>query len=85
MWFTYILFSKSIDKYYIGYTSDLLLRLTRHNEGWGKFSSRGIPWQLVYSEQFESKSEAIKRENAIKRKKSRIYIESLIRAGGRPD
>ncbi|MEW6701399.1 MAG: GIY-YIG nuclease family protein [Bacteroidota bacterium] len=86
MYYTYILYSQSIDKYYVGYTHDLDIRLSRHNSCWGKFSSKGIPWKLVYSEKFESKSYAIKRENEIKNKKSRKYIEKLIAgAGGRPD
>ena len=86
MYYTYTLYSKSIDKYYVGYTSDLTLRLQRHNNGWGKFSSRGIPWELVYSEKFSTKTEAIKREREIKKKKSRKFIEYLINgAGGRPD
>ncbi len=77
-WFTYILYSKSIDKFYVGYTHDLKLRIQRHNSGWGKYSKRGSPWKLVYFESFESKSEAIKRESEIKRKKSRKYIVWLI-------
>jgi putative endonuclease len=86
LWYhTYILYSKSIDKYYVGYTYDLNLRLERHNSGWGKFSSNGIPWNLVYWESFENKSDAIKRENEIKRKKDRLYIERLIsHPEGRP-
>ena len=85
MYFTYILYSPSIDKYYTGYTENLGLRISRHNPGWGKFSSRGIPWKLVYNEEFENKSDAIKRENEIKSKKSKNYIKNLIRhAGGRP-
>ena len=78
MFHTYIIYSESIDKFYVGYTHNLTLRLERHNNGWGKYSSRGVPWNLVYSEEFSSKSEAIKRENEIKKKKSRKYIESLI-------
>ena len=78
MWYTYILYSNEIDKYYIGYTDDLEWRLRRHNEGWGKFTKRGIPWKLVYSEKFLTKSEAMKREREIKGKKSRKYIEALI-------
>ena len=78
MFHTYIIYSESINKFYVGYTHNLTLRLERHNNGWGKYSSRGIPWALVYSEAFSSKSEAIKRENEIKKKKSRKYIESLI-------
>ena len=85
MWFTYILHSKSLDKYYTGYTENLELRIKRHNSGWGKYSSRGIPWNLVYSETYADKTAAIKRENEIKRKKSRGYIENLINAGGRPE
>ncbi len=78
MYFTYILYSSSLDKFYTGYTEDLELRILRHNSGWGKFSSKGIPWRLVYSEQFKTKTEAIKRENEIKKKKSRKYIVELI-------
>ena len=86
MYYTYILYSLSIDKYYIGYTQNLELRLERHNSGWGKFSSRGIPWKLVHKEEFNSKSDSIKREKEIKQKKSRKYIEGLIsHARGRPD
>lgn len=86
MYYTYILYSPSINKYYVGYTHNLELRLERHNSCWGKFSSRGIPWQLVYKEGFESKTDAIKRELEIKQKKNRRFIENLIsHARGRPD
>ena len=86
MYYTYILYSQSIDKYYVGYTEHLELRLERHNSRWGKFSSRGIPWKIVYYEKFISKSDAIRREREIKKRKSRSYIEQLIsHAGGRPD
>ncbi|OGU65338.1 MAG: hypothetical protein A2499_03850 [Stygiobacter sp. RIFOXYC12_FULL_38_8] len=67
----------------IGYTHDLNLRLERHNSGWGKFSTKGIPWQLIYSEENMEKSQAINRENEIKSWKSKKEIEKLI-AGGRP-
>jgi len=76
--FIYIIYSKSRDKYYIGYTHDLNLRLIHHNDGWIKSTKSGIPWKLVYSEKFESRSQAMKREKEIKRMKSRKYIESLI-------
>lgn len=51
----------------------------------GEKTSRGIPWKLVYSEEYSDKTSAIKREREIKRKKSRRYIEELVcHAGGRP-
>ena len=85
-YFTYIIYSKSIDRYYIGYTHDLTLRLSRHNSGSSRSTKSGIPWILVYYEEFETKSKAIKRENYIKKMKSKEFIEKLIRdAGGRPE
>ena len=86
MYFTYILFSESKNKYYTGSTSDLMKRLLKHNSGHSRSTKAGIPWKIVYFEEYQTKSEAIKREYEIKRMKSRKYIESLItRAEGRPD
>jgi putative endonuclease len=79
MWFVYILYSVKIDRYYVGITDDLDWRLERHNAGWGRYTKRGIPWKIVYTENYSSKSEALKREREIKRKKSRAYIEWLIK------
>ncbi len=42
MWFTYILYSNSIDKYYVGHTNDLYWRLERHNAGWNVDNILGI-------------------------------------------
>ncbi len=76
--FVYILQSKKDFTFYIGQTNDLDIRLSKHNDGFSKYSSSKIPWRLVYFEMFETRSEAIKREKEIKSKKSRKYIESLI-------
>jgi len=78
MYWTYILYSKMIDKFYIGHTGNLDLRLQRHNQGWSRSTKSGIPWEIVYFELFKDKSDAIKRELAIKRKKSRKYILEII-------
>ncbi len=84
MYYTYILYSKTRDKYYVGYTSNLAARLEKHNDGGSRFTKSGIPWEIVYFEEYLDKSSAIKRENKIKKKKSRKYIENLI-AEGRPE
>ena len=78
MWYVYILYSEKIDRYYVGITDNLEWRLERHNAGWGKYTKRGIPWKIVYTEEYETKSDALKREKKIKNKKSRKYIEFLI-------
>ncbi|WP_212590519.1 GIY-YIG nuclease family protein [Williamwhitmania taraxaci] len=77
-YFTYILQSKKDGSYYIGSTLNIEERVKRHNAGKERYSSRGIPWQLVCWEQFETRSEAYKREMEIKGHKSRAYIERLI-------
>jgi putative endonuclease len=79
MWKLYIIYSEKIDRYYTGVTEDLPWRLERHNQGWGRYTKRGIPWRLVYSEEFITKSDALKRESEIKNRKSRDYIESIIK------
>lgn len=54
--------------YYTGYAVDLLKRISVHNNGktGAKYTKMRRPVTLVYSEQFHTKSEAMKREYAIK-------------------
>jgi putative endonuclease len=78
-YFVYILFSRKIDRYYIGSTAHLDDRILRHNQGRSKATKSGAPlWTLVFSECFSSRSEAAKREFFLKRMKSRSFIENLI-------
>ena len=77
-YYTYILKSKKNNRYYIGSTENIERRLQEHN--WSRTTSTksGIPWEVVYTETYETRSEAIKREYQIKAKKSRKYIDFLI-------
>lgn len=53
---------------YSGYTTDLEQRLNVHNRGSGaKYTRARLPVNLVYYEEFESKSEAMKKEAAYKK------------------
>ncbi len=74
----YILYSEKLDKYYVGSSYDKDERLLRHNRGAEKFTSTGMPWTIVYYEEFENLTDARKRERQIKKMKSRKYILSLI-------
>ena len=76
--YLYILYSKSKDKYYTGISNDPHNRLIRHNRGHSKSTKSGVPWVLVHTEDFDSKSSAMKREYYIKSQKSRKFIEDLI-------
>jgi hypothetical protein len=48
----YILFSKSKNRFYIGYTADLEERIKRHNQKSKGFTGSNNDWELVYQEQF---------------------------------
>jgi len=78
MFTVYIIYSKKLDRYYVGYTNDLQRRLSEHNRIKRKFTDTGIPWSVVYTEVFNSRMDAIKRERFIKAKKSKQLIIDLI-------
>lgn len=64
-WYTYIL-KCADDTLYTGYTNDLNNRLEAHASGSAKYTRGRLPVELMYSEQSETRSEAMKREYAIK-------------------
>lgn len=67
MFYVYIL-KCSDNTLYIGYTTDLVKRINTHNAGKGAKYTRGrIPVELVYSEKYDTMSEALKREHALKK------------------
>ena len=66
-----------MDHYSIGSCADLEVRLGRHNAGATPSTKNGRPWKIVYHETCADKSEALKRENYLKRMKSHIYLEQL--------
>jgi len=78
---SYILFSKKLNKYYVGACIDINRRLFEHNIGHSKFTRLGIPWELKYTEEYPTLLEAKQRELYIKKMKSRKYIEDLISKG----
>lgn len=80
MYYTYIV-KCSDGTYYTGYTNDLRRRIRSHNEKKGaKYTRSRTPVTLVYAEENDTKSLAMKREAAIK-KLSRKEKEKLIADG----
>ena len=77
-YYVYIIQSLVDDAYYIGSTQDISERLQRHNQGRSQYTKSKRPWALVYSKEHSSKSAVIKRENQIKKRKSKQFIQSLI-------
>ena len=83
MFCCYILYSKCLDRYYIGSTHDNLeQRIIKHNTGYYKgahFTRQSSDWDLFISITCKSYSQARKIENHIKRMKNRKYILDLRR------
>ncbi len=68
---------------YTGWTNDLTKRVRAHNDGTGaKYTRARRPVKLVYSESYDSKEEAMRREAEIKRM-SRGEKEKLIGDGAK--
>jgi len=80
MFTTYVLHSETHDKIYIGFTSNLEQRLLSHNQlatkGW---TIKFRPWKLIYKEEVETKSAAMKREQQLKSSRGRAFIRTLIK------
>jgi len=75
----YILFSTTKDRYYIGCTADVLdERLRKHNTNHKGFTGSVNDWTVVYCENYDSKTDALKREKTIKNWKSRAMLKKLI-------
>ena len=79
MFYTYIIYSEKRDRYYVGHCENLDKRVEDHNNSRSPYTKTGNPWVLKWQKGFKSRTEAMKEEERIKRKKSRKYIEWLIK------
>ena len=79
MYVVYILQSHLDNSFYIGQTEDLKKRLEHHNDGKSKYTSRKMPWKVVYTEEYNTRKEALQRERFLKRQRNREFYQSLIK------
>ena len=80
MFTVYVLYSKTFNKIYIGCTSNLEARLKSHNElGVRDWAIRYRPWEVVFTEIFVAKQDAMKREKILKSGKGREMIWNIIK------
>jgi putative endonuclease len=73
---TYILKSISHDTYYYGSTANINKRLEEHNAGKVRYTKGRRPWVLHYYEEFETRSDARKRERFYKTIEGYNYLKS---------
>jgi putative endonuclease len=77
----YIFYSQTKDKFYVGHTCDTIEeRIRKHNTNHKGFTGGIGDWLLVYTEAFNDKSEAYKRELEVKAWKSRKRIAQLVQS-----
>ncbi|RJQ58054.1 MAG: GIY-YIG nuclease family protein [Stygiobacter sp.] len=79
MFYVYALYSSKFNKIYIGQTCDLTSRLIEHNSGKSFYTKRFIPWEIIYTEEFETRGEAMKREKQLKSQKGREFVWNIIK------
>jgi putative endonuclease len=79
MFFVYVLFSPTYQKIYIGFSEDVEKRVASHNDPRNSGWTRNFqPWTVVYTEEFLTKTDALKREKQLKTAGGRNFIHKEI-------
>ena len=73
-YYSYVLRSLKNGILYKGSTNNIEYRLHHHNTGKSPYTSRHTPWEMVLFEEFNSRSEAMKREKWYKSGVGRDWI-----------
>jgi putative endonuclease len=74
--FVYILQSEIDQSYYYGHSKDTEKRLLEHNSGKVRSTKSKQPWNIHYSEHFETKSDAYKSELFFKTVEGYKYLKN---------
>ena len=77
MFFVYIIYSQRLQRYYVGSTEVVERRLQEHNSGKSKSTRAGTPWELVRTEVFTIRSEAMLQERKIKARGIKRYLSDI--------
>ena len=79
MYYVYILYSKKLNKKYIGRTVNLKKRVGEHNRGKTDFTRTGLPWLLIYYQVFSHEKDAVAEELFLKTGKGRERLKYLLK------
>jgi putative endonuclease len=77
--YLYILQSLRNGSYYVGCSADPGKRLEQHNKGRVVATKYKRPWEIRFTQQLESSKKAKQIEYNLKRRKSRLLIEQIIK------
>lgn len=77
MFYVYILYSKVIDRFYIGSTNALAQRLYEHRNGFSRYTKPANDWEIAYSREFASRADAARFERYLKSWKDKNRLREL--------
>ena len=78
MFNVYVLRSLSNKKRYVGCTSkDVEIRLKEHNTGSNKYTRQNGPFEIIYTEEYPDKTEALQRERFLKSGQGRKFLDTM--------
>jgi putative endonuclease len=78
VYYSYVLRSLRNGLLYKGSTQNIESRIITHNLGKVRYTSKFLPWELVLCEEFNSRTEAMKREKWYKTGIGRDWINAKI-------
>jgi len=81
MYYVYILQSEKTGRYYIGSSNNISRRLQEHNAGQTASLSYQRPLKVVFYQGYDNMKIARGIERRLKKLKSRVIIEHIIREG----
>ena len=78
-YYVYILYSERLSKFYKGSTSNLDLRVKRHNSGYETYTKTGLPWRLIWHTEKSTKSASMILEEKLKNLSVQRSVDFMIK------
>ena len=78
MYFVYAIKSKRLNRIYVGLTKNLQVRIREHNFGKTKSTKFYRPWVLFYSEEFDTRILARRREIQLKSGYGKEFLRKIL-------
>ncbi len=79
MYYVYVLLSSKDNNFYIGFTSDLKKRYSRHEKGDVTATKNRRPVTLVFYEAYVDKYDALRREKYLKSSKGHTTLRAMLK------
>ena len=78
MFTVYVLRSQSSGRLYTGQTDDLTRRFEEHQQGMARYTGARGPWEIVHTEDYPTRAEAMAREKYLKSGQGRSWFKEVL-------